>query len=598
MEKVVKLRSLVLMGAVALSTVNVACAQKKLGSENIRLNQVGYYPNEKKIAVGVNTSETKFSIISAKNKKDTLFTANLKKAGVWKYSKEDVSQADFSSFTTPGTYMLCVKGLDNSYPFEIANHVYEKIAKASIKGYYFQRASMELTEEFAGRYARAAGHPDNEVLIHNSAASAKRPTGTKISSPGGWYDAGDYNKYIVNSGISISTLLSSYEDFPAYYKTLNINIPESGNALPDILDEVTYNLRWMLTMQDSEDGGVYHKLTNSHFDGVVLPQDAKTERYVIIKTTSATLDFAASMAHANRIYKGFEKQLPGLADSCLKASLKAYDWAKANPAVLYTNKTQDELHDPEIKTGAYEDDNVSDEFFWAASELFVTTLNPAYLQDMNITVNGKKYISIPNWQSVGMLGVYSLVKNADKFTFSKDLSVDIDTLKAQYLRVAKSYQLKSATSAYGTVMGLDGEDFVWGSNAIAGNQCVFMMKAYLMSNDPSLYEAAITNFDYLLGRNATGFCYVTGFGSKPTMHPHHRPSQSDDNVKPVPGLLSGGPNYAQQDAKNCGTAVYTSKLPAMSYMDEECSYASNEIAINWNAPLVYIANAAEALEKK
>ena len=121
--------------------------------------------------------------------------------------------------------------------------------------------------------------------------------------------------------------------------------------------------------------------------------------------------------------------------------------------MLYTNKTQDELHDPEIKTGAYEDDNVSDEFFWAASELFVTTLNPAYLQDMNITVNGKKYISIPNWQSVGMLGVYSLVKNADKFTFSKDLSVDIDTLKAQYLRVAKSYQLKSATSAYGTVMG-------------------------------------------------------------------------------------------------------------------------------------------------
>ena len=597
MKKSTPLGSLVISGTIALFTFTNAFAQKNNGSENIRLNQIGFYPGATKLAVVINSEENKFYVLSSK-KKDTVMSADLKKTGIWPYSKEQCSQADFSTLVAPGTYVIYVKGLGNSPPFEIKNNVFDKVAAASLKGFYFQRASFELTEEIAKRYARAAGHPDNEVLVHNSAATSTRPTGTKISSPGGWYDAGDYNKYIVNSGISMSTLFSAYEDFADYYKNLKLEIPERDNLLPDILDEANYNLRWMLTMQDPNDGGVYHKLTNSHFDGVVQPKDANSERYVIIKTTSATLDFAAVMAHASRIYKNFAKQCPGLADSCLKASLKAYEWAKANPSVLYTNNTQDALHDPEIKTGAYEDDNVQDEFFWAASELFVSTLNPAYFQDMNLSVNGKKFISVPNWQSVGMLGVYSLVKNAEKFNFNADLKTAIDSLKAQYVATAKNYQTQSSSSAYGVVMGLDYNDFVWGSNAIAANQGVFLIKAYLLGNDTTLLRAALSNLDYLLGRNATNYCFVTGFGSKPTMHPHHRPSQSDDNLKPVPGLMAGGPNFAQQDAKNCNGFFYPSKLAAVSYLDEECSYASNEIAINWNAPFAYLANAAEALVKK
>src|SRR6202012_2449680 len=158
--------------------------------------------------------------------------------------------------------------------------VNKDVADASIKAYYFMRASIPLPEKYAGKWARAEGHPDTSVLVHPSAATDQLPAGTIISSPRGWYDAGDYNKYIVNSGISTGTLLSLYEDFPAYMKGVKLNIPESGNGLPDEWNEILWNLRWMLTMQDPNDGGVYHKLTTSAFDKFEMPNKDTARRYV------------------------------------------------------------------------------------------------------------------------------------------------------------------------------------------------------------------------------------------------------------------------------------------------------------------------------
>src|ERR1700712_3604614 len=173
---------------------------------------------------------------------------------------------------------------------------------------------MALETTYAGNWNRAGGHPDTVVIIHPSAASPNRKAGSFISTPGGWYDAGDYNKYIVNSGITMGTLLSAYEDFPAYFKQLKTNIPETGNGVPDILNEGIYNLRWMLSMQDPNDGGVYNKCTNANFDGMVMPGVTKAPRYVVAKGTAAALDFSAVMAQSSRILSSYTKQLPGLAD--------------------------------------------------------------------------------------------------------------------------------------------------------------------------------------------------------------------------------------------------------------------------------------------
>jgi endoglucanase len=241
--------------------------------------------------------------------------------------------ADFSSLRRPGRFAVLVPGLGQSYPFQIESGVHRSLTIGSLKGFYYQRASMPLDAAYAGRWARPAGHPDTAVLIHPSAATSLRPAGTRIPCPGGWYDAGDYNKYIVNSGITMATLLSAYEDFPSYFDSLDTHIPESGNLIADILDEILYNLRWMMSMQDPDDGGVYNKCTNAAFDGMVMPGITKLPRYVVAKGTAAALDFAAVMAQAARVFSKFKKQLPRLTDSCLRASVRAWQWAKRNPSL-------------------------------------------------------------------------------------------------------------------------------------------------------------------------------------------------------------------------------------------------------------------------
>ena len=179
--------------------------------------------------------------------------------------------ADFSELKQSGTFRLAVAGCCQSYVFRIEEKVHQPAAVASLKAFYFQRASMRLERAFAGPWSRAAGHPDTAVIIHPSAVSAGRKAGAIISVPGGWYDAGDYNKYMVNSGISTGTLLSAYEDFKSYFDKLHTNIPAMAKPVPDILNEILYNLRWMLSMQDPEDGGVYNKCTNAAFDPMIMP---------------------------------------------------------------------------------------------------------------------------------------------------------------------------------------------------------------------------------------------------------------------------------------------------------------------------------------
>lgn len=599
MRKSLLVASSLLISAATIVNSNVASAQKSLGSETIKLNQIGFYPNGPKVAIVVNTKATKFSVISATNKKDTAFSGNLKKTGVWVYSNEDCAQADFTALTKPGSYVVYVKGAGTSYPFDIKDNANEEAAKGSLKGYYFQRASTNLPTEFAGKFARAAGHYDDDVLVHNSAANATRTKKTKINVSKGWYDAGDYNKYIVNSGITMASFFSLYEDFTQYNNTLLLNIPESSNQTPDVIDEANWNLRWMLTMQDPTDGGVYHKVTNPNFDPEVMPKDALEQRYVIMKSTAATLDFAGAMAHASRVYRGsLEKQFPGLADSCLAASKKAYEWAKKNPKALYTMEVQESLSNPEIKTGAYDDKFVDDEFLWASSELFVTTGDINYFKDARLDTSMNKNLKVPNWQSVGMLGLYSLIKHANKFKDNKEVTFVLDSLKYKFTKAATDFRDKGLASPYGVVMGADTGDFVWGSNAIAANQGMFLIKAYLLTNDKSFVDAAHSNLDYLLGRNGVGYSFLTGFGEKSTMNPHHRPSTADGIDEPVPGLLAGGPNPGQQDISSCNGSSYPSNLPALSYMDDHCSYASNEIAINWNAPFIYLSNAIEAIRRK
>jgi len=554
-------------------------------SERIRINQLGYYPFAPKTAIVAGRCEATAFYVIATGTRDTVFRGVPEAAVNSANSTLVVRCLRFDGLQRGGRYIIAVPGVGHSFPFNIGAGVEQPVAKAALKGYYYMRASMPLEAAYAGKWARPAGHPDTAVLVHASAATEQRPAGTKIACPGGWYDAGDYNKYVVNSGISTATLLSAYEDFPAYFDTLNTHIPESNGRISDILNEVLYNLRWMLTMQDPNDGGVYNKCTNAAFDGMVMPGVTQLPRYVVQKGTAATLDFAAVTAQAARIFRKFGRQLPGLSDSCLRAANAAWRWAQGMPALEYNQGEMNKKYAPRISTGGYGDRRFTDEWNWAACELYATTKSNDYYTVIAERINDS--LSLPSWGNVGMLGYYTLLRQG------ASLPMNTGDLKKRLVAFADNWLAGMNENAFKTVMGGRRRDFNWGSNGNAGNQGVLLINACLVTGDRKYIDAALGNLDYLLGRNATGYCFVTGIGSRSTRHPHHRPSVADGIDDPVPGLLAGGPNPGRQD--RCS---YDFTEPETAYSDTDCAYASNEIAINWNAPLVYLANAVEALQYK
>jgi endoglucanase len=541
----------------------------------ILLNQVGYQPNATKIAL-LRVSTDKFQVFDTKTGK-LVFTGKPGPFQFWKYSNDSVCVADFSKITKPGRYCIRINKKIYSCQFEIRENVYTDIAKWALKSYYLNRSGIEITKEFGGKWARPAGHPDTAVIVHASAATDKRPEGTIISSPGGWYDAGDYNKYIVNSSISTYTLLLFCQMYPEYIKNFRDDIPESKNAIPDVMDELLYNLRWMLTMQDPNDGGVYHKLTNKGFDGMIMPDKSITPRYVVLKSTAASLDFAATMAMAYRVFEKTDiAELKELGKTCIDAANKAYAWVNANPVIFYKNPA-------DVFTGQYDDKKLKDEYFWAATELALSNNDASLvtIEDMK-----KQDVIVPSWDTLGMLGVISLsLSDNPKF---KDIKTE-----AQKLLLGYTAELvkKSETSPYKVSLDF----FKWGSNSDVANMALLKIVANRISADNRYQVSIQSDVDYLLGRNATGYSFVTGFGSKKVMNIHHRPCAADGVSEPYPGFLVGGPNIVTFN--DCGTKVSRSKMPAKSFVDEECSYSTNEIAINWNAPLFFVLGAMDAMKR-
>ncbi|WP_374562271.1 glycoside hydrolase family 9 protein [Ideonella sp.] len=544
---------------------------------HIKLNQVGYLPGATKQALVPDTAASRFSVVDARSGAVVL-QGPLAPAALWPPAQQVVRVADFSALARAGRYRLRVPGLADSAPFEVAVDAYAALNAASLKAFYFNRASTALLPQHAGAYARPAGHPDTEVRVHASAASPSRPEGTLISAPKGWYDAGDYNKYVVNSGISTYTLLAAYEHFPAFFQRQSLNIPESGNTLPDVLDEALWNLEWLLAMQDPADGGVYHKLTNPGFDGAVMPHEATAPRYVVQKTTAAALNFAAVMATASRVYQAHAREHPGLSQRMLVAAESAWRWAVAHPGEVYRQPA-------DIQTGAYDDDQLADEVAWAAAELYISTRNDAYYAAMKA---GEVETGVPSWAGVAPLAWVSLAHHRGALTAAADQRLITRRITTQADALAAAWQ----ASAWR--VSLQGGDFIWGSNSVALNQALMLIQGYRLGGERRHLDAAQALLDYVLGRNAVDMSMVTGFGERSTQHPHHRPSQADGVAAPVPGFVAGGPNPGQQDQAHC-PVPYPSGVPARAYLDHDCSYASNEVAINWNAPLVYVSAALQAL---
>jgi len=552
----------------ALPLLLAAAAFAATPTVEIKVDQAGYLPDAPKVAMVVSKSAAADFTVRNSATNAVVFRGKLGAPADDADSGDRVQSADFSKLTKAGKYYLDVAGVGRSWNFEIAKNVYARAYYLAMRSYYGQRCgtAVDLGPEFPG-YKHDACHL--EGAYHASSGKS----GPHVSK-GGWHDAGDYGRYVVNSGITTGTLLWAWEMFrPA----MNLHIPESGNGTPDILNEIKWNLDWMLTMQD-EDGGVWHKQTSENFCPFIMPEKDSLVSYVIgtgsepYKNSCATGDLAAVAAIGARVFKPYDA---AYAKECLRAARQAFAWLAEHPNVTFQNPRG-------VATGAYGDRNCADEHLWAAAELWRTTGEKQY-EDYFLAHYGEfrpqiRAVGPQSWASVSNLALWTYALGGGKADAASAIQQDSLTAADEIVR-------RSAANGYR--ISLTSRDYVWGSNSVAANYGMQLLVANVFRKDPRFVDTALANLHYLLGRNTFSLSFVTQLGENPFRHPHHRPSGADSNVEPWPGLLSGGPNRNKfQDAAM--RKLPDGLPPAKSYLDDQEAYSANEVAINWNAPLVFV----------
>lgn len=529
--------------------------------------QAGLRPEDKKYAVVFDENPGGSFALIRENNGETVFEGELSEPVYDEAADSFVKTADFSSFTWSGRYYLhitCGEKETDTGVFRISRDEYDDIYKSVVQMLYMQRCGTALDENIAGEWTHGTCH-DAPAVVYG--------TDVKKDVSGGWHDAGDYGRYVVPGAKTVADLFLAYELFGADGD--EYGIPESGNGVPDLLDEAEYELLWMLKMQD-EIGGVYHKVTCRNFPGAVMPEEEQDELVLSPVSYAATCDFAAVMAKAAGLYMEFD---PSFADQAAKASEKAWEW-------ILTQDHKEGFHNPEdISTGEYPDENLEDETLWAATELMLSdAVSTRTREKAAIVVDLQTESGLPGtglgWDNITAYALTDLAQGAEDESLR-------EKGKAGVLSSADSILEESADDAFGMALGTD---YSWGSNMTVANNGMTLLLAELFTGDAKYHDAAAKQLDYLLGLNGTGYCFVTGFGSKSPTAPHHRPSQAVGEA--VPGMLVGGPNSHLEDPYAQG--ALKEKAPALCYVDNDASYSTNEVAIYWNSPLIALMAGLEA----
>ena len=654
---------------------------------DVRLNQVGYFTNLKKVASYATDEKidpVKFVIKDASGKEVYSGTGKQydgEDGGKDYGSGEYIQFLDFTDFNETGTYTIEVDDTSNvqenrytkekynmyiSHDFEIVDpkekNVYDGILKNALNYYYQNRSGVAIEEQYitskapeatgddyktGGNLAHQAGHESDIAYIQDKWIPAYKPDGSDVQKSngtiegrGGWYDAGDHGKYVVNGGISVWTLQNMYE-LSKYSKTdskwadgQTMAIPQKyelsgndsasfdGTGSPDILDEARVELAWMFKMI-RDDGMVYHKLHDHKWTGLATEPwnyeedhtDADgnkvkgwgTIRIVKPVSTAATLNVAAAAAQAARLWKGIDDDF---AAECLANAEKTYKAAKANPDVFAPL-------DQAIGGGAYGDNYVDDDFYWAACELYATTGDKSYYDDLmkyNNTASNETALNLTttlsggensgsftsfNWGCTGGLGTLSLWLNKSQLS-----DTDAKTVEASIVKAADTYVAREDAEGMGIPYtytefedpinvgpGIKIKGYEWGSNSFVVNNAIVMAYAYKIKGDNKYISGVGTALDYIFGRNGQGISYVTGTGDYYTKNPHHRywSYELDHNFPMAPqGVMSGGPGSGLQDPYVGGLGYERGKVaPQKCYVDSIEAWSVNEVTINWNAPFAW-----------
>ena len=528
----------------------------------IMLNQVGYNPKQKKWAAVQYPGRYR-----VKNEKGDVVTELGTKAAIQDpLSGETIYPLEFTKLTAEGKYYLEYEYGDISKHFEIKKDAYREVHNAMIKALYFQRCGCALEEKHAGVFKHAACHTDMVSLWSDNAVT--------FECNGGWHDAGDYGRYITPAAVTIAHLLYAYKNYPMAF-TDELNIPESGNGVADVLNECRYELEWMLKMQ-REDGGVYHKLTSRYHVAFIMPEEDKDPFYAYDVSSMAVADFCACMALSARVYKGVDAEFAAKMEA---AARKAWAWLEENATVYFKNPK-------DSGTGEYGDFTDNDERLWAAAEMFYLAVEKGedatkYKESVASLLHAEKISYDFGWTDVSGFALMAVLTDKEK------LMGEAIYNDCKEIVLAEAERLLGLCKNNAFALAMDAKDFCWGSCMVVTNRGILLSLAYELTGKETYAQVVQNQLDYLLGKNATGYSFVTGFGEGAYKFPHSRPLDADGIEEPVLGLVSGGPNRRPADPIAC-ELIPKGTAPMKCFVDRMESYSTNEITIYWNSSAVYV----------
>lgn len=503
---------------------------------------------------------------------------------------------DFSGVTKEGLYYITAEGFGESDTFAIREDVFDGVFQKAMAFYYFQRCGKDLPENAADIYAHKACHTGLARVYGKE--EVRRVTG-------GWHDAGDYGRYVGPGAMAVAQLLYAYErneelctgyhspervgfiaaslypkkgicksdglpaqEEPAVGRSsLQKNETEAFGQCNDFLDEVKYELDWMLKMQ-REDGALYHKATCAQFCAFIMPENETEDIFLSPVSVTATADFAAASALASRIYEKYDTKY---ADQLKAASIKAYEAMK-------TMELPGGFKNPEgITTGMYGDPCDKDERYWAAAELYKTFGEEKYRADFETLVKEKIYHGY-GWIEMGSYGNQAYLST--EYPVDKELKAKI---QKDMVSLADKVLENAEKDGYGTA--LSEMQYVWGSNLAVATSGLYLFDAWKLTGELKYLDAASEQLHSILGRNPMGVCYITGCGASPFTRPHHRPSGVVG--KALPGMLISGPCRWMAD-QTIKSMLPQDTSPAKCIVDMMGSYSTTEVAIYWNSAFLML----------
>jgi len=531
----------VLIVLVLMSIVQTIFAQ------NIHLNSLGFLTDGPKTAV-VPQSCSSFHLVSVSTG-DVVFEGETTGPNYQKDVDQEVWKIDFTDFKKPGDYYLEVPGVGKSDEFKIANDAFNFAAETSMRAFYLWRCGMAVDGEFAGNhYHQDACH------LNDAYEDYIGKKGSKRDGTGGWHDAGDHGKYVVNAGISLGVLFYAWDHFQPQLERMDLDIPETAPGFPDFLQELKWETDWILKMQYPDGSGrVSHKLTRKNFSGFIMACDDDAKRYFTEWSSAATADFVGIMAMAARYFKSYDD---AYAKKCLDAAWVSYRFLQENPEYK-------RFEQGDFRTGGYQSKD-EDDRLWAAAELWATTGDESCLRDFEKRAAAFDYKIQENWDwsNVSNLAMYTYALSSRK---GKNPEAEA-TIKKNIIANADALVEKGEADVYSRALA---GRYYWGCNGTVARQTVNLQVANRIQPNSKYKQTAIGIVDHIFGKNYYNRSYVTGLGINPPMFPHDRRSGADTIDAPWPGYLVGGGHSATD------------------WVDKQESYSHNEIAINWQAALVY-----------